>query len=114
MPESRSMCSVKDCEKPKHARDLCEMHKRRRRVLGAPLVNSLHVETDCRIRLIDEHASHHGDGCLIWPFAAGDRKRGVLTYRGALRPYTVFASASSSLGRWKPTTVAGRATGAIG
>ena len=82
MPESRSMCSVKNCEKPRHARGLCQMHNRRRHVTGAPLVKSLHSQTDHRIRWIDDHAGHVGDECLIWPFAAGDRKRGILRYRG--------------------------------
>ncbi|MCZ0964602.1 hypothetical protein, partial [Paracoccus benzoatiresistens] len=82
MPESRSMCSVKDCEKPKHARGLCQMHNRRRQMPGTPLVKRLHSETDFRVKWIDEHARHHGNECLIWPFAAGDRKRGVLTYGG--------------------------------
>lgn len=60
------LCSIPDCNKPVHCRDMCTKHYRRFMAHGDPLKEPRHVEA--RQFLEDTVYNYRGDDCLIWPF----------------------------------------------
>lgn len=70
-------CKVPECGKPSGYKGYCYLHYDRVRRTGDPNVASLSPKHRSHYRWLEEHKSHVGDECLIWPFYRGPNGRGV-------------------------------------
>ena len=64
------ICTLEECERPCFCKGYCRRHYERWKRHGDPrvLLKQM-VARGVPQRWLEDHASHDGDGCLIWPFA---------------------------------------------
>ena len=60
------LCSIPDCGKPRWRREYCSGHYQRMMKHGDPLAGG--TSQGICMKWLEDHSSHVGDECLIWPF----------------------------------------------
>lgn len=77
---NQALCAVPGCGKTVLARHWCRAHYLRWRKHGSPEGGGL--ARGARMAWLREHAGHHGDACLIWPFSRTTQGYGAVAIGG--------------------------------
>jgi hypothetical protein len=66
------ICRIRNCSRQSSARGLCNKHYLRMRQAGTLAIGK-YSKRGAQRKWLEEHSTHSGDDCLIWPFDVRDK-----------------------------------------